>query len=316
MRFVAVKLLRAALTLWLVITFVFVVLRISGDPTDILLPDDVTQAVRDFYRAKWGLDKSLWQQYLAYWQSLLTGDFGVSLRSGMPAWDMVMERAPKTLLLGVCGLGMALFIGIPLGVIAARYKGTAIDRGVMSFAVFGFSMPNFFLGIILILAFSLHLRWLPSSGSGTWAQLVMPAFTLGTAFAAQIARFTRSAMIDVSNRPYMRTARSKGAGQLRQVVSHAFPNAVVPIITIVGLKIGELIGGAVVTETVFAWPGLGRLITIAVANRDLAVVQTILILLAVTMITTNLVVDLLYGWLDPRVRDLRRAGGSSQEARA
>ncbi|MFN4009051.1 MAG: ABC transporter permease [Pannonibacter sp.] len=316
MRFVAVKLLRAALTLWLVITFVFVVLRISGDPTDILLPDDVTQAVRDFYRAKWGLDKSLWQQYLAYWQSLLTGDFGMSLRSGMPAWDMVMERAPKTLLLGVCGLGMALFIGIPLGVIAARYKGTAIDRGVMSFAVFGFSMPNFFLGIILILAFSLHLRWLPSSGSGTWAQLVMPAFTLGTAFAAQIARFTRSAMIDVSNRPYMRTARSKGAGRLRQVVSHAFPNAIVPIVTIVGLKIGELIGGAVVTETVFAWPGLGRLVTVAVANRDLAVVQTILILLAVTMITTNLVVDLLYGWLDPRVRDLRRAGVSSQEARA
>jgi peptide/nickel transport system permease protein len=316
MRFVAVKLLRAALTLWLVITFVFVVLRISGDPTDILLPDDVAQEVREFYRVKWGLDKSLGQQYLSYWQALSTGDFGVSLRSGLPAWDMVMERAPKTLLLGICGLAMALFIGIPLGVIAAQYQGTAIDRGVMSFAVFGFSMPNFFLGIVLILVFSLHLRWLPSSGSGTWAHLVMPAFTLGTSFAAQIARFTRSAMIDVSSRAYMRTARSKGAGPLRQVVSHAFPNAVVPIVTIIGLKVGELIGGAVVTETVFAWPGLGRLITIAVANRDLALVQTILILLAVTMIATNLVVDLMYGWLDPRVRDLRQMGRRSPEARA
>ncbi|AMY70976.1 ABC transporter permease [Frigidibacter mobilis] len=316
MRFTAVKLLRSAVTMWLVITFVFVVLRISGDPTDILLPDDVAQEVREFYRVKWGLDQSLWQQYLAYWKALASGDFGISLRSGLPAWDMVMERAPKTLLLGACGLAMALFIGIPLGVIAAQYQGSALDRGVMSFAVFGFSMPNFFLGIILILVFSLHLRWLPSSGSGTLAHLVMPAFTLGTAFAAQIARFTRSAMIDVSSRAYMRTARSKGAGPLRRVVSHAFPNAVVPIITIIGLKVGELIGGAVVVETVFAWPGLGRLVTIAVANRDLALVQAILILIAATMILTNLIVDLMYGWLDPRVRDARSAGGRAAEARA
>ncbi len=316
MRFVAVKLLRATLTLWLVITFVFVVLRISGDPTDILLPDDVAEEVREFYRVKWGLDKSMWQQYLSYWQALSTGDFGISLRSGLPAWDMVIERAPKTLLLGVCGLAMALLIGIPLGVIAAQHQGSAIDRGVMSFAVFGFSMPNFFLGIILILVFSLHLRWLPSSGSGTWAHLVMPAFTLGTSFAAQIARFTRSAMIDVMNRAYMRTATSKGAGPVRRVFGHAFPNAVVPIVTIVGLKVGELIGGAVVVETVFAWPGLGRLVTVAVANRDLAVVQTILILIAATMILTNLIVDLMYGWLDPRVRDARAEGTRGPEARA
>lgn len=308
MRFATVKLLRAALTLWLVITFVFVVLRISGDPTDILLPDDVAEEVREFYRVKWGLDKTLWEQYLAYWQALSTGDFGVSLRSGLPAWEVVIDRAPKTLLLGVCGLAMALFIGVPLGIIAAQYRDSAIDRGVMSFAVFGFSMPNFFLGIILILVFSLNLRWLPSSGSGTWAHLVMPAFTLGTAFAAQIARFTRSAMIDVTTRPYMRTAASKGAGPLRRVLQHAVPNAAAPVVTIIGLKVGELIGGAVVTETVFAWPGLGRLLTVAVASRDLPVVQTILILLAATMILSNLIVDLLYGWLDPRVRDARATG--------
>jgi peptide/nickel transport system permease protein len=302
MRFMGIKLLRAAFTLWLVITFVFVVLRISGDPADILLPDDVSDQVRDYYRAKWGLDQTLWQQYVAYWQALATGDFGVSLRNNLPAWQVVTERAPKTGLLGFTALGFSLGIGIPLGILAAVWRDTRLDRAVMSVAVFGFSMPNFFLGILLILIFSLHLRWLPSSGSDSWAHLVMPAFTLGTAFAAQIARFTRSAMIEVLNRPYLRTAASKGAGPGRLVLAHAFPNAAVPVITIIGLKVGELIGGAVITETVFAWPGLGRLLTGAVANRDLAVVQTILMLVAVTMIAANLIVDLLYGWFDPRVR--------------
>ena len=302
MRFLAIKLLRAAFTLWLVITFVFVVLRISGDPADILLPDDVTDQVRDYYRAKWGLDKTLWQQYVAYWQALATGDFGVSLRNNLPAWQLVAERAPKTALLGFTALGFSLGLGIPLGILAAVWRDTRLDRAVMGVAVFGFSMPNFFLGILLILIFSLHLRWLPSSGSDSWAHLVMPAFTLGTAFAAQIARFTRSAMIEVLNRPYLRTAASKGAGPGRRVLAHALPNAAVPVVTIVGLKVGELIGGAVVTETVFAWPGLGRLLTGAVANRDLAVVQTILMLVALTMVAANLLVDLLYGWLDPRVR--------------
>lgn len=308
MLWLSTKLLRAVFTLWLVITFVFVVLRISGDPTDILLPDDIPDAVRDFYRAKWGLDRSLWEQYLAYWQALAGGDFGVSMRNGQPAWTLVTERGPKTLLLGLTALGFSLGLGIPLGIIAAVRRDSVLDRTVMSFAVFGFAMPNFFLGILLILAFSLHLRWLPSSGSETWAHLVMPAFTLGTAFAAQIARFTRSAMIEVLSRPYMRTAASKGAGPLRRVMAHALPNAALPVVTIIGLKVGELIGGAVVTETVFAWPGLGRLLTGAVANRDLAVVQTILILIAATMIAANLVVDLLYGWLDPRVRVGRAQG--------
>ena len=308
MRYLAIKLLRAAFTMWLVVTFVFVVLRISGDPTDILLPDDVTDQVRAFYRAKWGLDKPLWDQYLAYWGALLTGDFGVSLRNGLPAWELVAERAPKTILLGLTALGFSLGIGIPLGILASLSRDSTLDRTVMSLAVFGFSMPNFFLGILLILIFSLHLRWLPSSGSETWAHLIMPAFTLGTAFAAQIARFTRSAMIDVLSRPYMRTAASKGAEPLRRVLAHAFPNAAVPVITIIGLKVGELIGGAVITETVFAWPGLGRLLTGAVATRDLSVVQAILILIAATMVAANLIVDLMYGWLDPRVRVGRAQG--------
>ncbi len=308
MRFLAIKTVRAAFTLWLVITFVFVVLRISGDPTDILLPDDVSEQVRAFYRTKWGLDGTLWEQYVAYWRALATGDFGVSLRNGQPAWELVAERAPKTALLGATALGFSLLVGMPLGVLAAVWRDSGLDRAVMTVAVFGFSMPNFFLGIILILIFSLQLRWLPSSGSDTWAHLIMPAFTLGTAFAAQMARFTRSAMIEVLNRPYIRTAASKGAGPGRRVGAHALPNAAAPVITIIGLKVGELIGGAVITETVFAWPGLGRLLTLAVANRDLAVVQTILLLVAVTMILANLIVDLLYGWLDPRVRVGRAQG--------
>jgi peptide/nickel transport system permease protein len=305
---VGLKLLRAGFTLWLVVTFVFFVLRLTGDPVEQLLPDDASPEVFDFYRQKWGLDRPLWDQYLAYWASLFQGDFGISFRNNQPAFQMVWERTGKTALLGGAALGFALLIGIPMGVIAALNRDGWLDRTVMSVAVFGFSMPNFFLGVLLILIFSLQLRVLPSSGSDSWAHLIMPAFTLGTAFAAQIARFTRSAMIDVLTKPYMRTAASKGAGPLRRVARHAAPNAAAPVVTIVGLKLGDLIGGAVITETVFAWPGIGRLLTVAVANRDLAVVQCILMLIALTMVTANVTTDLLYGWLDPRVRVGRRAG--------
>lgn len=304
----AFKLLRAAFTMWLVVTFVFFVLRLTGDPVQQLLPDDASPEVFDFYRAKWGLDRPIWEQYLAYWASLFEGDFGISFRNNQPAFEMVWERSGKTALLGLTALGFALLIGLPMGALAAMRRDGWVDRTVMSLAVFGFSMPNFFLGILLILIFSLQLRVLPSSGSDSWAHLAMPAFTLGTAFAAQIARFARSAMIDVLNKPYMRTAASKGAGPMRQAVAHAAPNAAIPIVTIVGMKLGELMGSAVVTEVVFAWPGLGRLLTHSVANRDLAVVQCILMLIALTMVTANVATDLLYGWLDPRVRVGRGTG--------
>lgn len=302
MRFAAIKLARAVFTMWLVVTFVFFVLRLTGDPAQQLLPDDAPPEVFEFYRAKWGLDRPLWEQYLSYWASLAQGDFGISFRDNRSAFGVVAERLPKTALLGGVSLAFALAIGLPLGVAAAARRDGPFDRAVMGLAVFGFSMPNFFLGILLILLFSLHLRWLPSSGSDSWAHLIMPAFTLGTAFAAQVARFTRSAMIDVLGRPYLRTAASKGATYGRQVRAHAIPNAAAPVVTIVGLKIGDLIGGAVIVETVFAWPGVGRLLTVAVSNRDLAVVQAILMLVALTMVTANLLVDLVYGWFDPRVR--------------
>ncbi|MEL6167479.1 MAG: ABC transporter permease [Pseudomonadota bacterium] len=302
MRWAAIKIARAGITMWLVVTFVFFVLRISGDPTYMLLPDDIDEATRDFYRRLWGLDKPLMTQYWSYLKALSQGDFGISFRNNLDAFDLVMERVPKTLLLTTTALAISLAIGIPLGILAALYRDSWLDRGVMAVAVFGFSMPNFFLGILLILFFSLNLRILPSSGSGTWAHLIMPAATLGISFAAQFARYTRSSMIDVLSKPYMRTARSKGAGLARRVNLHALPNASVPIVTILGFKIGELIGGAVITETVFAWPGIGRLLTNAVDTRDLAVVQCIMILLALTMVTANAITDLIYGWIDPRVR--------------
>jgi peptide/nickel transport system permease protein len=302
------KSLRAVITLWLVVTFVFFVLRLSGDPTNMLLPDDIDEATRTFYRQLWGLDKPIFVQYLNYLGALLQGDFGISFRNNQDAFQLVWDRVPKTALLTGTSLVISLVIGIPLGIVAALYRDSWIDRVVMAASVFGFSMPNFFLGILLILIFSLNLRVLPSSGSGTWWHLIMPAATLGISFAAQFARYTRSSMIDVLNKSYMRTAQSKGAGMARRVNLHALPNAAIPVITILGFKVGELLGGAIITETVFAWPGLGRLLTSAVASRDLAVVQCIMILLAITMVLANMLTDLAYGWLDPRVRVGAKAG--------
>ncbi len=296
------KVLRAILTMWLVVTFVFFVLRLTGDPVAQLLPDDIDQNTIDYYRHLWGLDQPILVQYWRYFASLVQGDLGISFRDNQDALGLVLDRLPKTALLGFSALGFAIAFGLPLGIIAALKKDSLVDRIVMSVAVFGFSMPNFFLGILLILGFSLYLRVLPSSGSDTWLHLIMPALTLSSTMGAQIARYTRSAMIDVMNKPYMRTADSKGAGTTRKLYLHALPNASIPIITIIGLKIGELIGWAVVVENVFAWPGIGRLLTHAVATRDLAVVQCILMMIALTMVTANLTVDLIYGWLDPRVR--------------
>lgn len=302
LRYLAAKLLRALFTLWLVVTFVFIVLRLTGDPTDQLLPDDVSPQIVDYYRAAWGLDRPLWEQYLRYFQAALQGDFGVSFRNNDPALDLIMQRVPKTLELGAATILAALLIGIPLGVLAAIWRDSWIDRITMTVSVLGFSMPNFFLGILLILLFALQLRVLPSSGYGTWEHMIMPVFTLATAFAGSLARFTRSAMLEVLSRDYMRTAEAEGASLSRRIWLHAFPNAAIPVVTVVGFYVGAIIGGAVVTENVFAWPGVGRLLTNAVGDRDLAVVQGIVVLVAVTMVTANLLVDLAYGWLDPRVR--------------
>ena len=296
------KVVRALLTLWIVVTFAFVVLRLSGDPIEQLIGDNPDPAVLDYYRAKFGFDRPIWEQYIAYIGSVLQGDLGVSIKDEREALAVVLEALPRTLQLGFLSLALSLVIGIPLGIIAALHRNKAIDRFAMSFAVFGFSMPNFFLAILLILLFSLNLRWLPSSGAGTIWHIVMPAITLGTAGAGSIARFTRSSMLEVLSKAYMRTATAKGVPRLRRLNWHALPNAAIPIVTIIGFRLGDLVAGAIVTETVFAWPGVGRLLVGAVSSRDLAIVQAILLMVAATMVLANLLVDIVYGWIDPRMR--------------
>lgn len=301
-RFLCIKLLRGILTVLLVMTFVFIVLRLSGDPVDALVGDEAPPDLAAYYRTLYGLDKPIWQQYLLYLRNIASGNLGVSYSDERDVVDVVLERVPKTLELGIAAFLGSLLIGIPLGVIAALNRNTAIDRFTMGFAVLGFSLPNFFLGILLILAFTMQFRLLPSSGTGSWQHMVMPVITLATAGAGSLARFARSSMLEVLSKSYMRTATAKGVPRLRRINWHALPNAAIPIVTILGFRLGDLIAGSVVTESVFAWPGVGRLLVVSVGTRDLAVVQAILILVATTMVFANLAVDLLYGWLDPRIR--------------
>lgn len=295
------KFARCLLTLLLAVTFVFVVLRLSGDPVQRMLADDVPAQVIESYRTMWGLDRPLPEQYLRYISRVVQWDFGVSFRDDRPVAAIIAERIPATLNLGLLALGITLLIGIPGGIVAAMTRGRLVDRVVMGITILGHSLPNFFLGILLILYFSMTLRLLPSSGIGTWQHMVMPAITLGTSFAGTVARFTRAAMLEVLNQPYMRTARAKGLGRHARVWRHALPNAAIPVVTVIGLRLGALVGGATVVETVFGYPGIGSLLVNSVAQRDLAVVQGVVLLIAFTMVVTNLIIDLAYGWLDPRI---------------
>jgi peptide/nickel transport system permease protein len=299
------KLLRALFTIWGIVTFVFFILRMSGDPVlQILGPEAEADAI-EIMRAAWGLDKPIWQQYFIYIGNLFQGDMGASYLDGRDAFVIVAERLPKTLsLMGVTAI-FTFAIGIPAGIYAALNRNTFIDRATMSIAVMGFSIPNFFLGILMILLFSVTWKILPSGGSETWKHYIMPVIAMATAEAGVFARFTRSAMLEVLNQHYIRTAIAKGVPWHKVVTKHAFPNAAIPIVTISGFFVGTLIAGGVITENVFAWPGVGRLLVDSVANRDMAVVQVIILLIAASMVITNLIIDLAYGWLDPRVRDLR-----------
>jgi peptide/nickel transport system permease protein len=296
------RILRGTLTLWMVVTFVFVVLRLSGDPAYSILPPDAPPEAFESFRKSWGLDEPIWNQYVAYFQNILRGNLGRSILDGRDAWTVVRERIPKTLTLMGLGLFLSLSIGVPAGVYAALHRNTWKDRGIMSFAVFGYSLPNFFLGVLLILVFSIKLRILPTSGSDTWRHYIMPVVTISAWSTGVLVRFVRGSMLEVLGSPYVRTAHAKGLSRERVVNTHALPNAAIPTMTIVGFMVGMLIGGGVVTETVFAWPGVGRLLVTSVGNRDLAVVQIIVLLLSVAMVTANTVVDILYAVVDPRIR--------------
>jgi peptide/nickel transport system permease protein len=300
--FVASRLARAALTIVFVVTFAFVVLRLSGDPAMLIMSVDAPPEAIAAFRKAWGLDEPIWQQYLAYATKALTGDFGNSMRDGRPAIDMVLERVPMTLAITIPAFLIKLCLGIPAGIFAALYRNSVVDRLTMMISVAGFTVPSFVLALVLVLVFSVQLGWLPSSGNDSWQSAILPIITLGLSGAAILARFTRSAMLEVLGQPYIRTASAKGVPWRRVVNDHALPNAAIPTVTIVGFMIGSLIAGAVVVESVFAWPGVGRLLVSAVANRDLAVVQAILLAIALSMVAANLAVDIAYGWLDPRLR--------------
>lgn len=301
--FFLTRLLRALITIVLVVSFAFIVLRMSGDPAQIILgPDAPPQAVEAFRKA-WGLDQPILVQYFSYFGAILQGDLGVSMRDGQTAINLVAERIPATLMLTIPTLLLNLAIGIPAGVYAALHRDSIIDRLVMMTAIIGFTLPNFVLGLVLVLIFSVTLKWLPSGGSDTWMHAILPVLTMSIAGAAILARFARSAMIEILGAPYIRTASAKGVRWSDVIRNHALPNAAIPIVTLVGFMVGSLVAGAVVIESLFSWPGVGRLLVVAVSNRDLAVVQCILLLIASTMVLSNLVVDLLYGFLDPRLRD-------------
>jgi peptide/nickel transport system permease protein len=300
--FAASRIFRALVALWLVSTVVFVVMRLSGDPVPLLLPPDAPRSEFLRVRAELGLDRSLPVQYALFLGNLLRGDFGQSLKFRMPAVDVVLERLPATLELGLAAFALAVVVAVPIGLLSAVRRNSLVDHAAMGVALIGQSAPTFFIGILFILLFSVKAGWLPTSGRESVANLVLPALTLALFAMAAVARITRSAMLEVLHADYIRTARAKGLREAPVILKHTLKNAAIPILTITALQFGTLLGGAVVTETVFAWPGIGRLAIQSIYNRDYPVVQCVVFLSAVLFIVVNFCVDLLYGLLDPRAR--------------
>jgi len=282
-----------------IISFVF--LHLSGDPVGLILPQDATREQIETLRREMRLDDPIYLQYLNFLTSALHGDLGRSIYTREPVVRLILERMPATLELAFAALTVALVIAIPIGVLAAVKRGSWIDTISMTIALFGLSMPHFWLGIMFIMVFSVQLGWLPTSGRGTWAQLVMPAMALGVSLIALFARLTRSAMLEVLGLDYVRTARAKGLSEVVVVGKHALRNALIPLVTVIGMEFGFLLGGAVIIETVFAWPGVGRLIVQSILDRDYPVVQAAVMMLAIIFVAVNLLVDLLYVWLDPNI---------------
>ena len=293
------RLLRAAVTLLVTVTLVFLFIRFSGDPAAALAPPDAPQEVIDQYSRAMGLDQPLWVQYGGYLSGLLRGEFGYSVHTGLAVQDTFFDRLPHTLRLGGTALLLALAIGIPVGALAAIRRGTAIDRLVMGFSVFAFAMPNFLFGLVMILVAALAFT---TFLGGEDANVIWPALTLGLATMGSFARFTRSSVLETINAPYMRAAEARGVPFGIRLLRHAAPNAAIPLITLIGLSLGALVAGSVVTEQVFAWPGVGQLLVRSVATRDLAQVQFLVLVVAFTMVMANLIVDALYVLIDPRIR--------------
>ena len=301
-RYLIRRLGRAIIALWGISTIVFVVLRLSGDPAVLLLPQEASLEDVSRLRRDLGLDDPLLLQYLRFLGNSAVGNFGESLRHREPAMVLVRSHLWATLELSFAAFFVATTVAVPIGVLAAVKPNSLYDHAVMTLTLIGQSAPTFWIGIMLILAFGLELRWFPIGGRGTLAHLVMPAMTLGAFAMASIARLTRAAMLEVLRLDYINTARAKGLRNSSVIWKHALKNAAIPVVTIMGLQFGALLGGAVVTETVFSWPGIGRLAIQGIYNRDYPVVQASVFLAAVFFVLINFAVDLLYTILDPRIR--------------
>ncbi|RJQ82051.1 ABC transporter permease [Pseudonocardiaceae bacterium YIM PH 21723] len=296
------RILSAIVVLFCVATVAFVLVRLSGDPVKLMLPPDATAQQETTLRASLGLDRPLWTQYLDYLAGLPRLRFGDSLVYGQPVAEVLLARVPATAELAAAALALTLLIAVPAGTFAALHRGRAGDSGVMGAVLIGQSTPVFWIGILLILVFAVRLQWLPASGYGGLDHLVLPAVTLALYSVAVVARLLRSSLIDVLGSDYIRTATAKGLRTRTVVGVHALRNAALPVVTVVGLEIGSLLGGAILTEQVFSWPGIGRLTVEAIQNRDFPLVQGTVLFFAAIFVLVNLLVDLSYTVLDPRVR--------------
>src|SRR5918996_2176031 len=301
-RFVFRRLGYAALSLFLLSVTIFLFVRVTGDPTVLLVEPGASRDDLEALRVELGLDRSLAAQYVGFVGDLVRGDFGRSFYYRTPVLELYLSRLPNSLLLAVAAMVFSLAIGIPSGILAAVRVNGWWDRGGKIFALLGLSMPSFWVGLLLILFFSVYLGWLPSSGSGTIWHLLMPAFALGWFFAAAHMRLTRSSMLEVLGSEYVKLARLKGLPEKRVIVKHALKNALIPVLTLAGINLVLMVNVAVVVETVFAWPGIGRLLYEGIAFRDFPVVQATVLLGGVMIVAVNLVVDLLYAVIDPRIR--------------
>jgi len=302
-RVVLRRLLLAVPTTLAVATLVFSLIHlIPGDPVLIMLGDGAQPTDVEELRAKLGLDKPLVEQYGIFLAGLGRGDLGRSLHFDQPVAQLLGQHYPATVVLAFAAMGLAIAVSLPLGMLAAYRHDGWIDRSARLFSLLGVSVPNFWLGPLAILLFSIQLGWLPVSGWSDWKSLVLPAATLGAALAALLTRMVRSALAEELGKPYLVTARAKGLRPFRVATLHALRNALVPVVTVVGLQFGSLLTGAILTETIFGWPGLGRLLIQAIRLRDFPLVQGSVLVIAVTYVAVNLVTDLLYAWLDPRIR--------------
>ena len=296
------RVITGALALLLVVTFIFFFMRFAGDPVALIAGEEATQAQVDAAMARYGFDRPAIEQYLDFLRGMLQGDFGISLRYDQPAMGLVLERLPATMRLAGIAIAIAVLVAVPIGIYSALRPGSMVDSASRVFAVVGQSMPSFWLGILFIVLFSVTLGVLPSGGSGSWRHLVLPAAALAVYSVPLTMRLVRSSMLEVLNQEYMKMARAKGLSERTVIIRHGFRNAAIPVITVIALRLGFLITGSIVLEQVFSYPGLGRLAISSMQLRDYPVIQAFVFVVAFMVIAVNLIVDILYGLVDPRVR--------------